>query len=124
MAGVMDCWVLKTVSMYRIVFLINCCVILTCCSSKQKAAALPYYNSPDFTPHFINASAAAKEIDHTIADFSCNDQEGANITQKNIEGKIHVANFFFTACGSICPRMMSNLKAAYEPFKTDSDIVF
>jgi protein SCO1/2 len=124
MAGVMDYSALKTVSMYRIVFLISCCIVLTCCSSKLKTAALPYYNSPDFTPHFINATAAAKEISHTIADFSCSDQEGNNITQKNIEGRIHVANFFFTACGSICPKMMSNLKAAYEPFKTDSSIVF
>jgi protein SCO1/2 len=110
--------------MYRIVFLISCSVLLINCSSKQKTAALPYYNTPDFTPHFINATAAAKEIDHTIADFSCKDQEGTTITQKNIEGKIHVANFFFTACGSICPKMMGNLKAAYEPFKTDSNIVF
>jgi protein SCO1/2 len=110
--------------MYRIVFLISSIIILMSCSSRQKTAALPYYNEPDFTPHFINATAAAKEIDHSIADFSCSDQEGRLITQKNIEGKIHVANFFFTACGSICPKMMSNLRTAYEPFKTDSNIVF
>ena len=85
---------------------------------------LPYYNTPDFTPHFINAAEAKKQIDHTIADFSCTDQGGKNISQKDIEGKIHVANFFFTACGSICPRMMSNLKEVYSAFKTDSTIVF
>ena len=110
--------------MYRIVFLISCSILLINCSSKLKTAALPYYNTADFTPAFINATAAEKEITHTIADFSCSDQEGVNITQKNIEGKIHVANFFFTACGSICPKMMSNLKATYEPFKSDSTIVF
>jgi protein SCO1 len=110
--------------MYRIVFLISCGILLMNCSSKQKIAVLPYYNTPDFTPHFISATAAEKEIYHTIADFSCSDQQGQHITQKNIEGKIHVANFFFTACGSICPKMMSNLEAIYEPFKTDSNIVF
>jgi len=114
----------KTVLMYRIVFLISCAIALTNCSSKQKTALLPYYNTPDFTPHFVTADAAEKTIDHTIADFSCTDQFGKNISQKNIEGKIHVANFFFTACGSICPKMMSNLKTAYEAFKTDSNIVF
>ncbi len=110
--------------MYRIVFLISCSVGLVYCSNKQKIAVLPYYNTADFTPHFIDAAAAEKTITHTIADFSCSNQDGKNITQKNIEGRIHVANFFFTACGSICPKMMSNLKAAYEPFKKDSNIIF
>ena len=120
----MDCWELKIVSMYRIVFLISCGCMLACCNSKQKVASLPYYDTPDFTPHFISAGTSGKEIGHSIADFSCTDQFGKTITQKNIEGKIHVANFFFTACGSICPKMMSNLKTTYEGFKTDTNIVF
>jgi protein SCO1 len=124
MAGATDYWAPKTVSMYRIVFLISGIIILVQCSSKQKIALLPYYNTPDFTPHFVNADAAIKEVPHTIANFSCTDQSGTTITQKNIEGKIHVANFFFTACGSICPKMMTNLKTTYEGFKTDTSIVF
>jgi len=120
----MDYSALKTVLMYRIVFLISGAVALVSCSSKQKVASLPYYNTPDFTPHFVHADSAAATIDHTIANFSCTDQFGKNISQENINGKIHVANFFFTACGSICPKMMSNLKATYEAFKTDTNIVF
>src|SRR5882724_10492539 len=114
----------KTVLMYRIVFLISSALAFAGCSSRQKTASLPYYNTPDFTPHFVSADVAAKTIDHTIADFSCTDQFGKNISQKNVEGKIHVANFFFTACGSICPKMMSNLKTTYTTFKTDTNIVF
>jgi protein SCO1/2 len=110
--------------MYRIVFLISSAIALYGCGSKQSAALLPYYNTPDFTPHFENAVSAAKAIPHTIADFSFTDQEGATITQKNIEGKIHIANFFFTACGSICPKMMANLKTTFEAFKGDTNIVW
>ena len=110
--------------MYRIVCLISCTIALVHCNSKQKIAVLPYYNTPDFTPHFITTAQAAVTITHTIANFSCTNQFGKQITQKDIEGKIHVANFFFTACGSICPRMMDNLKAAYGAFKTDTAIAF
>jgi protein SCO1/2 len=46
---------------------------------------------------------------HTIADFSFVNQNGKTITQKDYEGKIYVADFFFTTCGSICPKMTSNL---------------
>jgi len=110
--------------MYRTVFLISGIIVLLSCSSHTKNAALPFYNTPDFTPHFINIAEAGKQISHHIADFSFTNQEGKNITQKNISNKIHVANFFFTACGSICPKMMTNLKTTYDQFKTDSTIVF
>lgn len=112
--------------MYRIVFLISVSLALANCSSKKSDAAvtLPYYNTADFTPHFITADEAAKTITHRIADFSFTDQDNQNITQKNIEGKIHVANFFFTACGSICPKMMANLKPAWDGLKKDSNIIF
>jgi len=109
--------------MYRIVFLISIVIAFAGCASKQSASLLPYYNTPDFTPHFVTAAAATTTITHTIADFSCTDQFGKTVTQKNIEGKIHIANFFFTACGSICPKMMSNLKATYDGFKGDTTIV-
>lgn len=111
--------------MYRTVFLIIInWFILAACSTKKNADKLPYYNSPDFTPKFISNEKAAAAITHHIADFVCTNQNGQTITQKNIEGKIHVANFFFTACGSICPRMMGNLQPVTEKFKEDSNIVF
>jgi len=120
----LDYWAQKTVSMYRIVFLSSCIFLLAHCISKQKTSLLPYYNTPDFTPHFLTANEAKTAITHSIADFSCTDQDGKNITQQIVYGKIHVANFFFTACGSICPKMMSNLKDAYAAFKNDTSLVF
>lgn len=111
--------------MYRIVFLIGVNLAAASCSNhKNKAALLPYYNSPDFTPNFIAAAETEKKIPHQIADFSFTDQDNHIITQKNIEGKIHVANFFFTSCGSICPKMMSNLKIAWDGLQKDSNIIF
>ena len=110
--------------MYRIVFLISASILLANCSSKNKIATLPYYNSPDFTPLFFSAVEAEKKISHQIADFSFTDQDNHIITQKNIEGKIHIANFFFTACGSICPKMMGNLKLARDGLQSDTGVVF
>jgi protein SCO1 len=120
----MDYWAPKIALMYRIVFFLSSSLLLLQCSSKQNKVVLPCYNSPDFTPHFITATEAEKQISHTIADFSFTDQDAKNITQKSIAGKIHVANFFFTACGSICPAIMKNIKAAQESIKQDSNVVF
>ncbi|MGC4103523.1 SCO family protein [Ferruginibacter sp.] len=110
--------------MYRIVFLISSSLLLLLGCSRQNAAVLPYYNTPDFTPHFISVAAAKDSVPHTIANFSCIDQNDKTITQQDVEGKIHIANFFFTACGSICPKMMSNLKTTYDQYKNDPSVVF
>jgi protein SCO1 len=120
----MDYWAPKIALMYRIVFFLSSSLLLLQCSSKQNKVVLPYYNSPGFTPHFITPTEAEKQISHTIADFSFTDQDAKKITQKSIAGKIHVANFFFTACGSICPAIMKNIKAAQQSIKQDSNVIF
>lgn len=91
------------------------------CSPEQ----LPYYNTPDFTPVFIeNPKNATDSISHQIADFAFTDQDGQTISEKDIEGKVHVANFIFTSCGSICPIMTQNLKKAGARYENDSNVVF
>jgi protein SCO1/2 len=53
---------------------------------------------------------------HTIANFSFTNQNGEFITQKDYEGKIYVADFFFTSCKSICPKMTTNLVEVQKAF--------
>ncbi|HSH66813.1 MAG TPA: SCO family protein, partial [Bacteroidia bacterium] len=40
-----------------------------------------------------------------------------------IEGKIHVANFIFTSCGSICPIMTRNMKIISDSMRNDPEII-
>jgi protein SCO1 len=124
----MDCWAQKIVSMYRIVFLVSSILLsfffLTSCSGKKKKNALPYYNTPEFTPEFIDSpDEAAQKITHTIASFSFTNQHNKTITEKDIEGKIHVANFIFTSCGNICPVMTQHMKLVQEKFGNNPSVV-
>jgi protein SCO1 len=114
--------------MYQTVFLrtsfIVCIVCLFSCSAKKEGPQLPYYNTPSFTPAFFTSEKTAEEkINHTIPAFSFTDQNAKQITQKDIEGKIHVANFIFTRCGSICPIMTKHMKLVQDAFKNNSDVV-
>lgn len=99
-------------------------VFLFSCSSKEKTTALPYFSSPDFTPLFLSESEADKKIDHSIDSFHVQDQNGRELTQASVTGKIHIANFFFAKCGVICPKMMHHLQSVVERFKNDSNIIF
>ena len=60
---------------------------------------------------------------HTIADFSFTNQNGKTITQKDYEGKIYVADFFFTTCGSICPKMTTNMVDVQKAIKNNPKVM-
>lgn len=61
---------------------------------------------------------------HEISDFAFIDQEGDSLRQEDLNGKIYVANFFFTHCPDVCPNMMGNLKYVYNKYKESPDIRF
>lgn len=123
----MGCSVQKIASTWAIACLLAIsCLGTSCQQSKtsEKSEILPYYNTPDFTPIFISDNHEVNtKITHQIADFSFTDQFNKNITQKDIEGKIHVANFFFTTCPSICPKMTNNIKKVETEFMNDSHVL-
>lgn len=112
--------------MYRIVFLLLSSLLIFSCNQKKiDAIKLPYYNEPTFTPIFEKENAdIKKEITHTVGDFSFLDQDSTVISQKDIEGKIHIANFIFTTCGSICPTMTRNLKIVNDSLINSKNLVF
>jgi protein SCO1/2 len=111
--------------MYRIVFfLLSSFLVISCSDSKSSESPLPYYNTPDFTPIFLkNRSEVTKSISHTIGDFKFLNQDSVYVDQKTIEGKIHIASFIFTSCGSICPAMIKNLKIVSDQVESNTDIV-
>lgn len=116
-------WEQKTASMWQTALVLTSFIFLFCCKQKVNDEAMPYYNSPNFNPIFITDEKLVKQkINHQIADFSFKNQNNKTVTQKDIEGKIHVANFFFTSCGSICPIMTNNLKKIDSTFRDDKNI--
>lgn len=84
---------------------------------------LPYYYSPDFTPLWPGETQFSADTLHRVAAFSFTDQDGRVIDNDFVKGKIYVANFFFTACPGICPKMTTNLVAVQEAFSSDPDIL-
>lgn len=112
--------------MRRIVWAsISLLLLLWGCKQHGTRSSLPYYNTPDFSPVFLNGMAAVeKTISHTIGSFMLSDQDGRTVSSKDVEGNIHVANFFFTGCGSICPGMMNKMAALNHEFEQDSTVVF
>ena len=62
------------------------------------------------------------KISH-VRPFSFINQDGKVFTEKDVEGKVYVAEFFFTTCKSICPIMNKNMKMVYEELKNEKDFL-
>jgi protein SCO1/2 len=58
-----------------------------------------------------------------VRPFSFTNQDGKAITEKDMAGKVYVAEYFFTTCKGICPKMNKNMKLVYEQFKNDTDFL-
>jgi protein SCO1 len=55
-----------------------------------------------------------------VRPFAFTNQDGKIVTDKDVSGKVYVAEYFFTTCKGICPRLNNNMKLVYEKFKDDS----
>lgn len=61
---------------------------------------------------------------HTIQDFNFVNQDGKTVTQKDLDGSVYVADFFFTTCHSICPVMSNQMEKIYTKYKGSKDVKF
>jgi protein SCO1/2 len=105
-----------------ILLLVLC--LLQCCKQKTESSQkVPYYNSADFTPIW-NISLQQRDTLHSVGAFSLTDQYGKPFTRDSIKGRICLADFFFTRCPSICPKMTRNMRTIYEQFKNDRKVMF
>lgn len=102
----------------RVITIMFSFFILTSCNKSEKK--LPYYNSADYTPIW---EVDAIDSFHKIRNFNLIDQKGKPFTEKNIENKICVVDFFFTSCPGICPKMTTNMEIVAKAFKNDNSVI-
>lgn len=85
---------------------------------------LPVYNPVDVNPRLVDDSVKHISRDHRIGDFHLINQHGDSIGSKDFEGKIYIADFFFTRCQTICPIMAINMAELQEFYKDDVEMKF
>ncbi|UEG49420.1 SCO family protein [Ferruginibacter lapsinanis] len=99
-------------------------IAMTACKNRSILSTLPFINKPDFTPEWIDKNNSSYDSIHTIPPFAFINQNGETVTEKTVAGKIYVANFIFTRCGGICPKMTDNMSILQQKFKDDPAVIF
>jgi len=111
----------------KIYGMLSLLILVVSCEDKEEKIirneVLPYYNEASFMPQWLTPNSIRVEAFHKIPDFSLTDQDGKSITNKTFDNKIYVADFFFTTCPGICPKMTANMSVLQNEFKEDNDVL-
>lgn len=94
-------------------------VFISCSSNSTK---LPILGNREPVVRIVNGKQVTDTIYQTIPPFSFINQDKNVITEKDLKGKIYVADFFFTTCPSICPVMHRNMLNVYEKYRGNKDV--
>lgn len=90
---------------------------------ESRVDVLPFYNSPEFTPRWVDEQENDMTDFHQIPEFELLNQFGNTISEETVNGKIYVADFFFATCPGICPKMAGNMSIVQNAFKNDKDVL-
>lgn len=89
----------------------------------KPSGELPVYHPSELDQRLVGDAAKAEKGEHHIKPFHLIDQDGDSVFLKDVAGKVVLADFFFTTCGSICPKMSTQMQRVQEAFKDDDRVL-
>jgi protein SCO1 len=84
---------------------------------------LPTYFPQDVTEKEVDGKMISDTVFHTVPDFKFINYDSDTVTNQVTKNKIYVADFFFTTCPGICPKMSNQLKRVQEAFIDNPDVL-
>ena len=75
----------------------------------QPKVSLPIYSPSMVSEELVEEDIRYVKKYHSISNFSLTNQNGELINQEFYQNKIYIADFFFTTCPDICPKMTENM---------------
>lgn len=89
---------------------------------QPKEKPLPIINPVDLEEEMVDPELLRIGQGHHVGNFSFVNQDGKTITQKEVQGKVYVAEYFFTTCGTICPTMNDQMCRIQFEFADNDDV--
>mgnify|MGYP001552967912 CR=1 FL=1 len=80
-------------------------------------------NPSDVNPELVDTSVQDIESGHIIGSFAFLNQFRDTIDNSTVDGKVYVADFFFTTCPGICIAMSKQLQRVQKRFAENEDFL-
>jgi len=107
--------------MKKLIWPVMAMLAFAACTNKDKGTKLPIYGERQAVTKTVDGKQVTDTVYATIPAFSFVDQNRETISEKNLEGKTYVADFFFTSCPSICPTMQRNMLSVAKAYQGKAD---
>ena len=105
---------------FVVIFLSTACTILLLFyEALTPKKVLPIFQPNDVNYELVDSSVQHVKRFHKIKSFEFLNQNGEIISEKDYDGFVYVADFFFTTCPNICPMMTANMIYIQEKLKED-----
>lgn len=91
-------------------------ILLGACQNTDENSSLPILGHK----HIENGDT----VYHKIPEFTFVNQDSQFVTPETFEGKAYVADFFFTSCPTICPKVKQQMLRIYDRFEGEDDLKF
>ncbi|MEP1035214.1 SCO family protein [Ekhidna sp.] len=89
-------------------------LIFIACDQQKSSERLPFLGNTIYEENDTTY--------HTIQDFQLVDQDSSIVTNETFADKVYVADFFFTSCPTICPKMKAQMLRVYEKFENNDQV--
>jgi protein SCO1/2 len=108
-----------TTSPLPVIVLIGLLIFFSGCNNNS----LPVYGPKTAVTATANGQTKVDSIDYTIPEVKLIDQDSSVVDASTVKNKVYVADFFFTSCPSICPKMMKEMGRVADKYKDYADVV-
>jgi len=105
----------------RNLFLTGLVIVVAVFGCKHETKRLPFLQM-EISDEVVDGKTVADTIFKTIPAFKLLNQDSTVVTEKNFDGTIYVADFFFTSCPTICPVMHRNLLKIYRKYEGNPEV--
>lgn len=107
--------------MKKLLFIALGSLVIQSCTN-QSDTKLPILGNREPVERTVDGKTVVDTIYQTISPFSYYNQDSILVSNKDFDGKIYVADFFFTSCNTICPMMHRNMLDVYKKFKDNPKV--
>lgn len=111
---------MKRLALFLLIFAV---VVATAYFILRPADELPIYHPTQLDRRLVDPEVLKKGGEHRILDFQLIDQLGQPFTRDSIDGRIVLADFFFTTCPTICPKMTDQMVRVQEAFREEDRLL-
>lgn len=89
-------------------------LVVFACTQQASEERLPFFGNTIYEEN--------DTIYHTVQDFQLVDQDSSIVTNATFADKVYVADFFFTSCPTICPKMKAQMLRVYDKYKDNEQV--